>query len=255
MTLEEGGYYDSIPYLAPCRPEHAQDIAAKVRGFVGQGRWQPSSAHCRAFASQFPPRLRPLLNTAFAQQFELLHPDTASAYLLRALNSLRAVAGATKRFLLLTGLSPDSGNMSRMFFEHYTRGSQSDVMVLKDLHEALGEATSDDIIVLCDDNIGSGTQAQAQFRAWMNVPSTEWPPAQQREGGIYKVPLTGDEQKKLTDMRFGLAMCVGKKGAEAGLRSLMEDLGLSKFLGLHLGDNLDDRPKTHIDAQLYEFLN
>lgn len=254
MTLEEGGYYDSVPYLAPCRAEHIDAIAAKVKGFTGQGRWQPSSAHCKAFVSQFPPKLRPLLNTAFAQQFELLHPDTAAAHLVGAISALRGVAADAKR-LLVTGLSPDSGNMIRMFFDHYTRGKHKDVTVAKDLHEALSEATLDDVIVLCDDNVGSGSQAQAQFRSWMNIPRNRWPTPQQKEGGIYRTALSTEEQEKFKKLRLGIAICAGKKSAEEGLKKLLADeLHFLNFLGLYLGQDLDDRPKTHIPENLYKFL-
>lgn len=187
-AAERVGYFDEYPRLARTVPRdgRVQSVAARLRDFDGQGQWRVTVDSCAAFVEQFQPRLR-------EEVLELLGRITV---LDRATltNDLRA---AIKRFGrpasvkgYVAALSPDSGNFVRMILDQELRDDlrASQWKVCKSLRDALAEAREGDWLLLCDDNVSSGSQADSQLLAWFGVDRSEWPEEQRGEGGISDVP-------------------------------------------------------------------
>ena len=47
-------------------------------------------------------------------------------------------------------------------------------IVKKSINDVVDAAAPEDTLVLCDDNIVSGSQAECQFMAWFGIPRSDW---------------------------------------------------------------------------------
>lgn len=251
----EAGYYDDMPTLAPCKQSQADDIAARIRGFSGQGKWEPQLHHCEKFLSQFPPRLREPFVEAF-RKFQLLDRSLIVQSLLGSFDSFRKKIDNASR-IIVAPFTPDSGNWIRMLFEQEAKDHlvKYNAIFTKTLADALNEArhNKQNAIFLVDDNIGSGSQASAQFRSWFGIPREKWPVDQQGEQGIEQTSLDPEERSVLCENQIGIGVCFGNHAAEDHLRQLLQELSIANFVGVHVGRQLDPQ-LGKLSKELFEFL-
>lgn len=255
LVAEDVGYYDDAPSLAPCDQKFSEEITRKVKGFSGQGKWEPRLRHCERFLSQFPPKLRAPFVEAF-RGFQVLDRGRVVDSLIRAFDSFRLKVGTSSR-IIVTSFTPDSGNLIRMIFEQEAKDhlAQHNVIFTKTITDALNTAQDEsDAVFLVDDNIGSGSQAAAQFQAWLGVPREQWPEDQQNEQGIAQTPLAPAEQEVLRNRKVGIGICFGNQAAEDGVRHLLRGLSVSNFTGIHIGQQWEHRQPT-LSKELSNFLH
>lgn len=255
IAAEWAGYYDEFPILAPCKDDEFNSIAQKVKGFSGQGKWEPRPKHCERFLSQFPPRLRAPFVEAF-RGFQMLDRARITQYLLTAFDRFRHQIGDTSP-IVIAALTPDSGNWVRMIFEQEAKQhlKERNAIFAKSISDALMTSRNNNhAVLLIDDNIGSGNQACAQFRAWFGKPRDNWPVAQQNEKGIAETPLSGEDQRTLSERPLGIGIGFGNQVANDALKAVLTENGVRNFTGLHLGEVYDHRP-TLLPKDLSDFLH
>ena len=240
-TAANGGFFDDCPHLFPHDPNcpHAAIVASQLQQFSGEGAWNVTVSSTLAFVSQFPPRLRNAL-LEMLKSIQLLDRGVIASSMMTVLERI-AGAAAGKR-LVVTGFSPDSGNLTRMLFEHElkkeveTRGWQ----ISKSIEGAFDVMDDDSILVLCDDNIVSGSQASCQLWAWMGIPKETWPPEMRSEQGIFHTPLRPSDQESLKASKIAIAVAVGTDEADRRLRTTAAALGIVDFLGLQYAHPLEE---------------
>jgi len=246
------GYFDDAPWLLPVAPETGRRIAEKFRVFDGQHGWSVRPVTVNAFIAQFPPHLRDALRRALEESFSLL--DRAAIR--------EAFLGLIQRFssevhskVWITGLTPDSGSFVRNMLEQELREQfeTKDVEFAKSVEDALSGMGDDEALLLCDDNISSGSQAQCQFRAWCSIPRESWPEDQRSETGIFAQPLSRDCLEKLKKVRLAIGVCAGFEEAQGPLSGLLTDAGISGFVGVRLSKRIDARPSI-VSPELHTFL-
>lgn len=240
LAAAAGGYFDECPTLYP-HPLHCPkvvEIARRLQGFGGEGSWQVTPAGVQTFVSQFPPRLRDDLLLAL-NRIHLLDRGVLATAMLAVLKRI-AEKNPGKR-LVITGFSPDSGNLTRMLFEQELKGEAERLgwLVRKDIEDALESMDDRSTLVLCDDNIVSGSQASCQLRSWMGVPREKWPAEMRSEQGIFDRQLRTMDQKALREKPWAIAVAVGTTEAESRVREIAKELALDFFQGLHFHAALD----------------
>jgi hypothetical protein len=106
--------------------------------------------------------------------------------------------------------------------------------VCKTIAEALGRAQAGDLVVLCDDNASSGSQAECQLRAWLGQARETWSAELRGEQGIEDRPLSPNDQDRLRAVRVSLAVCATDTEAIERLAVVAADLQIT-FEGIHSG--------------------
>jgi hypothetical protein len=105
----------------------------------------------------------------------------------------------------------------------------------KTIRDAFSEAKPGDCLILCDDNVTSGSQALCQFLAWMAIPEDKWTNDQRSEKGIERTPLDSRDRKLLTELDLWLVTAVGTRKAADLLASELPKIGITRFKGVHYG--------------------
>lgn len=231
-AAERGGYFDDKPHLASDPDDSRIEAIAQNLGlFSGQGNWSVSAASCKAFIAQFPPRLRREM-TDVLTNLTFLGRNVIAPGLKAAMAKLTSTEPKHRRFVC--GLSPDSGNFVRMILEQELRDDleRNGWIIKKTIYDVFSEACPDDTVILCDDNMVSGSQAECQFMAWLGILRSDWAPDQKSEKGISDRAFDRRDQELFKAMRVGVAVCVGTQEADDRLRGKLASLGMTEFLGV-----------------------
>ena len=135
----------------------------------------------------------------------------------------------------IVALSPNSGNFVRMLVEQELRDRLMEMgwSIGKSIREVFGKAQQEEDLILCDDNIVSGSQAECQFLAWFNIPRDEWEPNQRSEHGIEDDALDERDLNLLRSMHLGIAVCRGSEAASDRLGPRLQSLGIGNFHGVY----------------------
>lgn len=232
--LERAGYFDNCPALAG-RLELTQRlsrIAERFSSFEGQHSWRVTTESVRSFIEQFRPRFRNDAMTLL-EKVQILERETLRERLDQALESY---SGAASR-VYLAPFSPNSGNFITMIYkqEKISQLKSKGWDVVSSLREVLGKIKPGETVILCDDNMGSGSQAECQLNAWLDVPRAQWPDPE--EAGVEEASLAPNEIERLREVDLALAVCYGTTDADQRLRKAAEGLDL-KFLGVFQGEPL-----------------
>lgn len=236
--LTVAGAYDHKPSLAsPYKSTKASAITKRFRDFNGERSWRVSQDSVRAFLGQFPHHLRDNMAEILAGPNGITFLGRAKTVELldKAIADIPISDSDGRRYLV--PLSPNSGHFVNMLFKQ-------DRQLLgwtfsHSLSEALGRAKVGDTIILCDDNVSSGSQARSQFLSWYGVPREQWPDDLRAEAGIDDSMLSENARSLMAQLSVGIAVCVKGNRAEANLRGSLADLPFGRFLGIYAGDSLD----------------
>ena len=207
-------------------------VASRLKDFNGQGGWSVSLATVKAFISQFPVPLR--------------EPMAKLLKKMKVLNRVRLVQlledgirkvdkGGHTGFIV--GLSPDSGGNARTLAEQELTSAVTPAgwKFKKTIRDVFSEAQPGDCLILCDDNVTSGSQAFCQFLAWMGIPESDWTEEQRSEKGIERTPLDGRDQKLLKKLDLWLVTAAGNGKASGFLAAELNKIGITRFRGVHYG--------------------
>jgi deoxynucleoside triphosphate triphosphohydrolase SAMHD1 len=222
------GYFNTAPRLAPLDidPAIVQKIQSALRGFNGQGGWSVSINSVRAFLEQFPPDLRDAMANLVSGIEVLSRVDLSS---LISGGIVGIDKAGTNGFVV--GLSPDSGSSVRTQLEQElkdalaTRGWE----FKKTIRDVFSSAKPGDHLVLCDDNVTSGSQALCQFMAWLGVPEAEWSDRQMGERGIEKTKLAERDIELLKQLKIWIVTAVGTEKGKELLKDRLPKMGLSQY--------------------------
>lgn len=240
-AAEKAGYFDDKPLLAPLRTDSDRIglVAERLSKYCGQGDWSVSRSSCEKFISQFPPKLRKEMLEVLAQ-IEMLDRSALSQGLMKAIKM--AFPNGIKRGHIVA-LSPDSGSFVRAMWDQEQREqlSAQNWTVRKSIEEALQLYENGDSLLLCDDNMVSGSQADSQFLAWAGVPREEWPVEQRTEHGIFDSSLRAKELDLLKEVELAIAVCVGTSRAHERLLAKLQTLGFRNFKGVFAAQELNSR--------------
>lgn len=244
--LTAAGAYDEKPSLAsPYNFEQATTIARRFRDFNGERGWRVTRDSVCAFLGQFPHRLRDEMADLLVRDDGVTFLDRSRIVTLldQAIRAASLDAGGRRH---LVPLSPNSGNLVRMLFEQDRKPLMAERgwTVGHSLAEALGRAKSGDTIILCDDNVSSGSQARSQFLSWYGVPREQWPADLRGEAGVDDVTLSDNAKSLMAQLSIGIAVCVKGRLAEDELRVTLKDLLPKQFLGIFAGKSLDNFAST-----------
>lgn len=239
--LTELGYYDKKPPLAKrYNDAHLTSIANNFIEFAGERSWRVSKDSVQAFLEQFRPKLRSEMAELLKDKdsFVFLSREKTVNLLNNAIDKITYPAGYSYKYI--APLSPNSGNFVRFIFEQDLKSSleKSGWTFCHSIVEVLGKAKPGETLILCDDNVSSGSQALAQFLRWFDKPRDEWPEELQGEAGIDDVPLSKNDQERLKQLQIGISVCVKGGDAEERLQTAFRDLGVDNFLGITSGETL-----------------
>ncbi len=234
-VLELQGYFDDKPHLAPTTdPGNSAlvAIARRLGRFRGQQSWRVTPVTTAAFVDQFPPGLRDGMLKALAE-VTVLDSPTMEQGLVGAISDIGPDCD-------VAGLTPNSGNdVRRMVAQKVEElGLDALLRVHNDVSTAL-RRSEDRPLVLVDDNLSSGTQARAQFLAWLGIPRHDWPEALRNERKIIETPLQGDEGERFRSRPVHLLSYVGRKAAGPELAELLNKHGMRRFGGLRVVQELE----------------
>jgi hypothetical protein len=137
----------------------------------------------------------------------------------------------------IVGLSPDSGGNTRTLAEQELTTAVRPLgwRFKKTIRDVFSEAKPGDCLVLCDDNVTSGSQALCQLLAWMGIPESKWTEEQKSEKGIERASLDGRDRKLLTKLDLWLVTAAGTEKAATFLASELPKIGIPGFKGVHYG--------------------
>jgi HD superfamily phosphohydrolase len=246
-AADHGGYFENVPRLARDNISDAEiaDAIGKFSEFSGQGNWSVSRESVRAFLEQFPTKLRRDVLRLVAS-FSILDRTSLASATREIIDGFGPASGK-RRFIV--GLSPDSGNEVRIRLEHELRQALETAgwTFKKSLRDALDEAQADDELVLCDDNVTSGSQAICQFMAWLGVPEADWTVEQRLEQGIERTALSERDKELLKAIDTKIIVAAGTLQAKDALDLELGKLGLKSFKGLHYKNALS-RTTTELDS-------
>ena len=157
-------------------------------------------------------------------------------------SALAKTGGTKNERKYIAPLSPNSGQALRMLFEQEEKAFLDDEgwICCKTLQEALGRIQDGDLLVLCDDNASSGSQAECQVRAWLGSPRSDWAPELQSELGIEDRQLSPNDMTRFKQARIAIAVCAGTEEAQQRLASAYSALGVTKFEGTFWGMLISD---------------
>ena len=241
-AADRGGYFDDAPRLAPfdISDEQLYQAASHFSEFSGEGNWTVSMQTVKSFIEQIPRRLRAKTLTLFPK-FKVLEKSEVVSAIREKIKERPKPTGGHQGFII--GLSPDSGNTARMHLENNLKESLRPLgwEFKKTLRDVLDEADKGDDLILCDDNVTSGSQALCQFMAWLGVPEAEWTEEQRQEQGIERSPLARQARQRLTGLRITIVSAVGTAAGGVRLGKALPEIGISSFQGLHYGSEASDQ--------------
>jgi HD superfamily phosphohydrolase len=237
----EAGYFDTFPMLAPrSSPTTGPNvkIAHRYSQFEGEGGWRVTPASVAAFIDQFPPGLRIELQQVLLKGTFLRRNEVARG-LRQALSNVPFAATGK---LICTPLTPSSGGVAATAVRALSEESPN-VAFAATLSDALARAQRENgCIVFVDDNAVSGTQASAQLWAHLHDDRADWPTHLRHEGWLFEKSIKAEEREALRGLPVAIAVVVGHPTAAAATVKTADDLGLTRFQGLHylriVGDGL-----------------
>ncbi|MBB5036177.1 phosphoribosyltransferase-like protein [Prosthecobacter dejongeii] len=254
QAANHADYFNDCPRLFPHPSDcpEVEGIAAKLKGFSGEGSWQVTRESVHAFVTQFPPRLRKELLPAL-KRIQIL--DRARLAEAMDKNLDRLAEQHPKAAFVITGFSPDSGSLTRMLFEQElkSKADKNGWTICKSIEDALDAMKSESLLVLCDDNIVSGSQASCQLRSWMGVPREEWPAEMRSERGIFQHALRPQDQIALRKIPWAAIVAVGTQEAEDRLKEVAAEIKIGNFKGLYFHEGLDSNC-LEADCELSHYL-
>ncbi len=223
------GYFDKTPLLA--RPVDSEGtattkiakIAECLSSFEGQRGWQVRPDTVTAFVNQFPVCMRgEILNRL--TNIKYLGNQTIVQDLLNLLNKISVGAD-------IVPLSPASGEYARTALHRAfeERGIRS-WNIKTNIRDALADS-SEEPIVLIDDNIASATQTRAQLLQWASHPIETWPEECRGEDNLFK-PLTAEEWIRFQARPIKIITCAGMQLAKDRLLDMTDILKLAHPLEL-----------------------
>lgn len=244
----EAGYFDGTPWLVGVDHASVASIAEKLKKFEGEGGWSVTARTTAAFVSQFPPALRGELVGLIGTHFRLIDREMIKTGLGKVILSIAANGGA-----VVCGLTPNSGNEIRMLLEQEAKHSLTSqgVIIEKTIDAALDRLSDEQILILCDDNMGSGSQAQCQLRSWMGISREIWPVADRKEENISSAALTPERMEKLRRARVAIAVCVGTVISGPMVTETALELGIENFMGVRAAEL---GGKADLSYELEEFM-
>lgn len=225
------GYFDKHRRLAPLGvdEEALARIATRLRGFSGQGGWSVSIPTVKAFLSQFPVSLQKPMSDVL-EKIQVLGRTEVATRLAAGIQKIDI--GTQHGFIV--GLSPDSGSNTRMLAEQELKNRLTGSWTFKkSIRDVFSLAKPGDRLVLCDDNVTSGSQAICQLLAWMGVSESKWTKEQQREKGIERKPLDARDKELFLQMDLWLVTAAGTSRASDYLAREVPKIGISRFGGIH----------------------
>ena len=237
--LEEGaiscGYFDSCPVLATVDvpSNKINKVAKRLEAFRGQGNWSVTPGSVRAFLAQFPPALRdPMVK--LLENITIFDRKRLASDIGR---TIRGIALGNSNGCIV-GLSPDSGNIVRVQLEHDLKNILRDTgwKFAKTIRDALEQLAAGDHLVLCDDNVTSGSQAICQFKSWLDIPKT---PEEERERGIELAALSPRDRDALRAVNVAIVTSAGTPSGAKRLQTQLGTFGL-KFGGLMYATQLNN---------------
>ena len=195
-----------------------------------------------AFVNQFRPSLRKdVLDTL--GRIQLLTRDEIESKLVVAINRfLSRPELAERRSVYVVPLSYNSGAFVRMLLEQRIKSSveRENIVFCKSIREALRRVDDGDAIILCDDNVSSGSQATSQFLRWFGIDREKWPEELRAEGGIEEVELGDNELKLLGKLKVGIAVCVRGQRSEEFVCNTLRSFGIDALVGIDAADILEE---------------
>jgi hypothetical protein len=137
----------------------------------------------------------------------------------------------------VVGLSPDSGSSVRTQLEQELKAGLEPKgwTFKKTIRDVFASAKPGDNLVLCDDNVTSGSQALCQFMAWLDVSASQWNDAQKQERGIERTPLDNRDKELLRQLKIWIVTAVGTDSGNALLRQELPKLDVRLFQGAVYG--------------------
>jgi hypothetical protein len=231
-TLAQTDYFDKRPGLAPpwTGDQQLLDQLKPFTQFNGQHGWAVTDESILGFIGQFRPALRGQA-AKLLEHVRIVDRREITAQLRLALGKAQP---SKDRPNYIAPLSPNSGQFLRMILEQENREylREQGWTVCKTIAEALGRAQAGDLVVLCDDNASSGSQAECQLRAWLGRET--WSAELRGEQGIEDRPLSPNDQDRLRAVRVSLAVCATDTEAIERLAVVAADLQIT-FEGIHSG--------------------
>lgn len=246
------GYFLDQPRLAPVDEvqQEIEDASAHLKEFIGQGFWSVDAASVSNFIAQFPPGLR-REGLQLIKSFTVLGRTSTASAIDRGIRNIKLNDGHQG---FIAALSPDSGSNVRMVAEHeLTDGLPKGWMFAKSIREVFEVAKPGDTLVLCDDNVTSGSQAICQMKAWLGVDKSTWSDAERNEQGIEDAPFSGRDKDLFLSMRLSLVVASGSDDAQKNLETGFKTLGIQNFDGLAFAQSLKDKPRS-LSAEMEKFL-
>jgi HD superfamily phosphohydrolase len=258
--LSQLGYYDRKPRLAEVEQLTApiEKLANSFREFSGQHGWRVTVETLRQFLNQFPPRFREEAKNLLGS-FNFLNREKASELLGLSLNSTvdEIRIASAHRNIHLVPLAGTSAHMMLELSKQENRQllKRSGLKDYRSVHEMLGVAKPEDVVVFVDDNISSGTQFSAQLLKWVGLQQASPDSAIRAEDGIEAFELPPNAKELLAQLEIRLATCVGKKGCDASVRTNFQFTnGKLNFRGLKYGEELAQTKKGQITSEFRTFL-
>ncbi|TCP96361.1 HD superfamily phosphohydrolase [Sphingomonas sp. PP-F2F-A104-K0414] len=239
-----GGYYDSLPMLAPresIERSEVRRVADLYRSFDGQGGWRIRPSTVAAFADQFPPGLRDGLFDVLLQGTVL---DQVESVRLLKIAIAAAVGEGFAQAVLVPLSSSSGGPVVAMLTAELPTG----LNVATTIKDSL--AFPDRPILLIDDNAVSGTQSAAQLHKFSGAELSTWPVDLQGEDTLFP-GLTPEEWEELRTRSFGIAVAVGADAASKRLKAAADELGASGYQGFFCGEILGARLTWPNDLRVF----
>ncbi|WP_280800305.1 HD domain-containing protein [Mesorhizobium sp. C416B] len=229
-------YFDPTPRLAPLDVDEGAiaQIASTLASFNGQGGWTVSSNTVKSYIVQFPPRHRGEM-VKLLQKFYVLDRSELSPVIAGLIRQVDL--GAGRGFVV--PMSPDSGSAVRTQIEQdlSSNFAGGKFQFCKTIRDAFQVAKPGDTLILCDDNITSGSQAFCQFQAWLGIERVRWAKELRRERGIENTALVERDIELLKQINIQIVTAAGTDVANEFLSTRMTKLGL-RFNGARFGRTL-----------------
>jgi len=249
-SLISAGYYDDFPQLITVRQLHdsVRNRLPQLSKFDGQGGWQVNEETCLYFISQFPPSLRDEAQELIAK-FKMFDRHELTKLLMKVIDGYKKSASCVG---YITALTPNSGSRLREIAEQELKRKLEPKgwKFAALLDDVLQTASPDDIIVLCDDNMISGSQAEAQLRMWWGISKDKWPAELRGETNIYAHSLN---KNKLNNINLNIAVCIGTKVAAERIRGVLRSFGVNKVGQVTYGEEFA-HTSTTLSKKMKSFL-
>ena len=248
------GFFDDFPQIVKVKnlDQNLQNNIKRFSVFDGEKGWHVNEKTCKYFISQFPPKHREEIH-ALISKIIILDREEITKLLSPIIKTIR-----NKNYfsVFITALTPNSGNRLREIAEQELRSTFSgndNFHFCPNIETALNSAKEGDAILFIDDNMGSGNQAESQFRAWAGIPRKEWPMDQQAEQGIFDNKLSEDHIILLKKLHIYIGICVGDKSVQNKIKKILFKLGFKNFQELIVSKALQNHQQPTMSDDLKEF--